>query len=349
MIVIVDCMGGDRAPLEVVKGAYAASLEYNANFILVGDKAEIHRIADAEGMDLRRFDIVDAPVTVEMTDPPLAVMKAKKGSSMNVALTMLAEGKGDALVSTGNTGALFTGATLIVRKIKGIKRPAIASILPMTPPVLLLDSGANISVTPADLEQFAIMGNIYMHKIYSLSAPRIGLLNNGTEETKGTELQLEAYKLLSESPSLNFVGNIEANMVPKDACDVLVTDGFTGNVLLKCIEGMGKMMLRTMKDIFYADVVAKISGLLIKKKIGDVKARFDPNEYGGAPILGIAKPVIKAHGSSNAKAVKSAIKQAIAYADSGVIYDIARETKLFTMTAAPKSEATAEKVENLRK
>lgn len=345
MIVIVDCMGGDRAPLEVVKGAYAASLEYNANFILVGDKAEIHRIAAAEGMDLRRFDIVDAPVTVEMTDPPLAVMKAKKDSSMNVALTMLAEGKGDALVSTGNTGALFTGATLIVRKIKGIKRPAIASILPMTPPVLLLDSGANISVTPADLEQFAIMGNIYMHKIYSLPAPRIGLLNNGTEETKGTELQLEAYKLLSESPSLNFVGNIEANMVPKDACDVLVTDGFTGNVLLKCIEGMGKMMLRTMKDIFYADVIAKISGLLIKKKIGDVKARFDPNEYGGAPILGIAKPVIKAHGSSNAKAVKSAIRQAIAYADSGVIYDIARETKLFTMTSAPKTEAAAEKVE----
>jgi glycerol-3-phosphate acyltransferase PlsX len=330
-------MGGDRAPLEVVKGAYAASLEYNANFILVGDKAEIHRIAAAEGMDLRRFDIVDAPVTVEMTDPPLAVMKAKKDSSMNVALTMLAEGRGDALVSTGNTGALFTGATLIVRKIKGIKRPAIASILPMTPPVLLLDSGANISVTPADLEQFAIMGNIYMHKIYSLPAPRIGLLNNGTEETKGTELQLEAYKLLSESPSLNFVGNIEANMVPKDACDVLVTDGFSGNILLKSIEGMGKMMLRTMKDIFYADMMAKISGLLIKKKIGDVKARFDPNEYGGAPILGISKPVIKAHGSSNAKAVKNAIRQAIAYAESGVIYNIARETKLFTPTTATKT------------
>ena len=295
MRVIVDCMGGDKAPLEVVKGAYAASLEYNANFILVGDRAEILRIADAEAMDLRRFDIVDAPLTIEMTDPPLAVMKAKKESSMNVALTMLAEGKGDALVSTGNTGALFTGATLIVRKIKGIKRAAIASILPMSPPVLLLDSGANISVTPAYLEQFAIMGSIYMHKIYGLSEPRIGLLNNGTEETKGTELQLEAYKLLSDSPTLNFVGNIEANMVPKDACDVLVTDGFTGNILLKSIEGMGKMMLRTMKDIFYSDTLAKISGLLIKKKINDVKAVFDPNEHGGAPILGISKPVIKAH------------------------------------------------------
>ena len=338
MIVIVDCMGGDKAPLEVVKGAYAASLEYNANFILVGDKAEILRIADDEGYDLRRFDIVDAPVTVEMTDPPLAVMKAKKDSSMNVALTMLAEGKGDALVSTGNTGALFTGATLIVRKIKGIKRPAIASILPMTPPVLLLDSGANISVTPAYLEQFAIMGSIYMHKIYGLSAPRIGLLNNGAEETKGTELQLEAYKLLSESPSLNFVGNIEANMVPKDACDVLVTDGFTGNILLKSIEGMGKLMLRTMKDIFFTDLKAKLSALLIKKKLNEVKAVFDPNEYGGAPILGIAKPVIKAHGSSNAKAVKNAIRQAIAYADSGVIYSIARETKLFAPSPAAKSE-----------
>lgn len=341
MRVIVDCMGGDKAPLEVVKGAYAASLEYNANFILVGDKAEILRIADTEGMDLRRFDIVDAPLTIEMTDPPLAVMKAKKESSMNVALTMLAEGKGDALVSTGNTGALFTGATLIVRKIKGIKRAAIASILPMSPPVLLLDSGANISVTPAYLEQFAIMGSIYMHKIYGLSEPRVGLLNNGAEETKGTELQLESYKLLSDSPSLNFVGNIEANMVPKDACDVLVTDGFTGNILLKSIEGMGKMMLRTMKDIFYADTLAKISGLLIKKKINEVKAVFDPNEHGGAPILGISKPVIKAHGSSNAKAVKNAIRQAIAYADSGVIYSIARETKLFMPETAPKKTEEA--------
>jgi len=342
MRVIVDCMGGDKAPLEVVKGAYAASLEYNANFILVGDRAEIMRIADAEGMDLRRFDIVDAPLTIEMTDPPLAVMKAKKESSMNVALTMLAEGKGDALVSTGNTGALFTGATLIVRKIKGIKRPAIASILPMSPPVLLLDSGANISVTPAYLEQFAIMGSIYMHKIYGLSEPRVGLLNNGAEETKGTELQLETYKILSESPSLNFVGNIEANMVPKDACDVLVTDGFTGNILLKSIEGMGKMMLRTMKDIFYSDTLAKISGLLIKKKINDIKAVFDPNEHGGAPILGISKPVIKAHGSSNAKAVKNAIRQAIAYADSGVIYSIARETKLFMPeVSSRKTEETA--------
>ncbi|MBR4061466.1 MAG: phosphate acyltransferase PlsX [Clostridia bacterium] len=342
MRVIVDCMGGDKAPLEVVKGAYAASLEYNANFILVGDRAEILRIADAEEMDLRRFDIVDAPLTIEMTDPPLAVMKAKKESSMNVALTMLAEGKGDALVSTGNTGALFTGATLIVRKIKGIKRAAIASILPMSPPVLLLDSGANISVTPAYLEQFAIMGSIYMHKIYGLSAPRVGLLNNGAEETKGTELQLESYKLLSDSPSLNFVGNIEANMVPKDACDVLVTDGFTGNILLKSIEGMGKMMLRTMKDIFYSDMLAKISGLLIKKKINEVKAVFDPNEHGGAPILGISKPVIKAHGSSNAKAVKNAIRQAIAYADSGVIYSIARETKLFMPeTSSKKTEEAA--------
>ena len=342
MRVIVDCMGGDKAPLEVVKGTYAASLEYNANFILVGDRAEIMRIADAEGMDLRRFDIVDAPLTIEMTDPPLAVMKAKKESSMNVALTMLAEGKGDALVSTGNTGALFTGATLIVRKIKGLKRAAIASILPMSPPVLLLDSGANISVTPAYLEQFAIMGSIYMHKIYGLSEPRVGLLNNGAEETKGTELQLETYKILSESPSLNFVGNIEANMVPKDACDVLVTDGFTGNILLKSIEGMGKMMLRTMKDIFYSDTLAKISGLLIKKKINDIKAVFDPNEHGGAPILGISKPVIKAHGSSNAKAVKNAVRQAIAYADSGVIYSIARETKLFMPeVSSRKTEETA--------
>lgn len=339
MRIIVDCMGGDNAPLEVVRGAYAASLEYNASFILVGDKAQIDAIAEAEKMDLRRFDIVDAPVTIEMNDDPLFVVRAKSDSSMSTALRLLADGKGDAVISTGNTGALFTGATLIVRKIKGIKRAAIATVLPMTPPVLLLDSGANVVVTEDYLEQFAVMGSIYMNKVYGLSAPRVGLLNNGAEECKGTELQLKAYARMKDSPSINFVGNVEANKVPKDACDVLVTDGFTGNVLLKSIEGMGKLMLTTMKELFYADKRTKISALFAKHKVADIKKRFDSTEHGGAPLLGISKPVIKAHGSSNAKAVKNAIRQAISYADSGVIVSIAKEIKLFTELKKPVESA----------
>jgi glycerol-3-phosphate acyltransferase PlsX len=325
-------MGGDKAPLEVVKGAYLASLEYNASFILVGDKAAIERIAEMEQMDLRRFDIVNTSSVITMNDDPISVIRAKSDSSMSVALKLLSEGKGDAVVSTGNTGALFTGATLIVRKVKGIRRAAIASILPMSPPVLLLDSGANVTVTDEYLEQFAIMGSIYMQRVYGLSAPRVGLLNNGVEECKGTELQHKAYARLSESPSINFVGNVEANKIPKNACDVLVTDGFTGNILLKSIEGMGKMMLTTMKELFYADTRTKISAIFAKHKVADIKKRFDPTEHGGAPILGISKPVIKAHGSSNANAVKNAVRQAINYAATGVIVSIARETKLFTAT-----------------
>ncbi len=325
-------MGGDKAPLEVVKGAYLASLEYNASFILVGDKAAIEKIAAEEQIDLRRFDIVHANSVIEMEDDPISVVRAKNDSSMSVALRLLSEGKGDAVVSTGNTGALFTGATLIVRKIKGIRRAAIASILPMNPPVLLLDSGANVTVTDEYLEQFAIMGSIYMQRVYGLNAPRVGLLNNGSEECKGTELQLKTYARLSESPSINFVGNVEANKIPKNACDVLVTDGFTGNILLKSIEGMGKMMLTTMKELFYADTRTKISAVFARHKVADIKKRFDPTEHGGAPILGISKPVIKAHGSSNANAVKNAVRQAINYAETSVIVSIARETKLFTAT-----------------
>ena len=332
-------MSGDNAPLEILRGAIMAKREQPENeIVLVGDEALLKKVADGNNLSLSEFEIIPSKYTVSMEDPPLSVIHEKKDSSMGIGLKMLSQNEGDAFVSAGNTGALLAGAMLIVRRLKGVGRPAIGAILPLANPVLLLDSGANIQVTPAYLEQFAIMGSIYMHKIHGLSAPRIGLLNNGAEETKGTELQLEAYKLLADSPVLNFVGNVEANMVPKDACDVLVTDGFTGNILLKSIEGMGKLMLRTMKDIFYSDTLAKISGLLIKRKINDVKAVFDPNEHGGAPILGISKPVIKAHGSSNAKAVKNAIRQAIAYADSGVIYSIARETKLFAPSPAPKKE-----------
>lgn len=330
MRIIVDCMGGDRAPLEPVKGAYAASLEYNASFILVGDRAAIEKIGESEGLNLSRFDIIDAPETVEMTDDPLTVIRQKKDSSMNKALSMLAAGEGDAVVSTGNTGALYTGATLIVRKIKGIKRPAIGTMLPMDPPVLLLDSGANTVCNEEYLEQFAVMGSIYMSKLYGIKNPRVGLLNNGSEECKGTELQLKTFALLKNLPGINFVGNVEADKIPRNACDVLVTDGFTGNILLKSIEGIGKYALSVMKKMFMSDIFTKLSAVLVRNKLSGIKKKFDPSELGGAPILGISKPVIKAHGASDAKAVKNAIGQAISYASSGAIVSIAKEIKVFT-------------------
>ena len=322
MRIIVDVMGGDNAPLETVKGVCQAASEFNAKYTLVGNKNEIEQIAEENGLDISKFELVHTETVITMEDDPLSVMRAKNDSSMSIGLRMLAEGKGDAFVSTGNTGALFTGATLIVRKIKGINRAALASVLPMNPPLMLLDCGANISVTDECLEQFAVMGSAYMKKMYELEAPRVGLLNNGAEAHKGTQLQLDAYKRLSAREDINFVGNVESNLIPFDACDVLVTDGFTGNVLLKSTEGMGKLMMNTMKGM-YSSKIAQVSALVIKKKIDMIKKDFDATEHGGAPLLGISKPVIKAHGSSNAKAFKNAIRQAINYYNSGIIYDIA--------------------------
>lgn len=320
--IIVDMMGGDQAPAETVKGVCLAAQELSANYILVGDRAQLEAAAKDAGLTLDGFEIVDTPTVITMEDEPASVMREKADSSMSLGLRLLAEGRGDAFVSTGNTGALYTGANLIVRKIKGIRRPAIGAMLPMQPPVLLLDSGANIDVTPENLEQFAVMGATYMREMMGVENPRVGLLNNGSEEHKGTELYREAHRLLSANPDLNFVGNVEGNRVMFDACDVLVTDGFTGNILLKTMEGMGKLMLKTMKGLFYENLKTKLAAALVMKGIRSVKGNFDSTEFGGAPILGIAKPVIKAHGSSNAKAFKNAIRQAIACAETDLTADM---------------------------
>ena len=316
--IIVDMMGGDNAPLETIKGVLMAKEELSAEYILVGDRDELLRVAGENKLSLDGFEIVHTPTVITMEDDAVSVVKAKKDSSMSVGLRLLAEGKGDAFVSTGNTGALFTGANLIVRKIKGTRRPAIAAMLPMNPPVLLLDSGANISVSAEYYEQFAVMGSIYMKKVMGVESPRVGILNNGAEDHKGTEVEVEAYKLLSENPDINFVGNIEGNRITRNACDVLVTDGFTGNIFLKTMEGMGAFMIKTLKDLFTASIGTKIAYLLVKPKLGGIKKGLDSAEYGGAPILGIAKPVIKAHGSSKAKAFKNAIRQALACSETDV-------------------------------
>ena len=342
MRIIADVMGSDKGARELVKGACQAIREYkDIELVLVGDATEIKEVIVEFGGNTDRIEIVATTDVIEMCDDPLSVNRSKSASSMSTGLRMLAAGEGDAFVSAGNTGALFTGATLIVRKIKGINRPAIAAVLPMTPPVLLLDSGANINVTAEYLVQFAVMGSEYMKKMYGIESPRVGLLNNGEEETKGTELRLEAYAALRECEKINFVGNIEGNRVSQNACDVLVTDGFTGNILLKGIEGMGKLMGSLLKDLFTAGLSTKIAYLLVRKQLGGVKKKFDSSEHGGAPIIGVSKPVIKAHGSSNAKAFKNAIRQAAEYARSGMIEEMsARSAELF-----PKKKAVAEKTE----
>ena len=298
MKILIDAMSGDNAPLEILKGAEAAAKEFKEHTItLVGDENIISDIAVKNEIDLDGIEIIHAASVITMEDSPLSVVRDKRDSSMSVGFKTLAKGEVDAFVSAGNTGALITGATIIVKRILGINRAAIASILPLSTPVLLMDSGANLTVTSDNICQFAFMGAKYMEKIYGIDRPKIGQLNNGTEYNKGTTLQTESYQLLSDS-GLNFVGNVEAKEVPFGACDVLVTDGFTGNIFLKCIEGMGKFLMGTLKDVLTTNLVTKVSTLTMKDKIKDMKHRFDASEHGGAPILGICKPVIKAHGSS---------------------------------------------------
>ncbi len=342
MKIIVDVMGGDHAPQETVKGLIMAAKEYDASFVAVGNREDIERIAKEEQYDMHNIEIVHTEVVMTMEDDPLSVTRAKKESSMSVGLRLLADGQGDAMVSTGNTGALFTGGTLIVRKLKGIQRAGIGTVMPLQTPVLLLDTGANTVVSEENLEQFAVLGSAYMKMMFGMEKPRVGLLNNGAEEHKGTPLQQAAYQLLSKNKEINFVGNIEGSVLPFDRCDVIVTDGFTGNILLKSVEGVGKLMLKKLKGVFYSTALTKIAALMIKKPIYSLKKDLDPSEHGGAPILGLSKPVIKAHGSSDAKAFKNAIRQAISFASSGAIEELAMAAESYA--AKKKAERAASKV-----
>ena len=324
MKIIIDCMGGDNAPLEMLKGVVDAKAELGGEYLLVGHKEILETVARENGLDISGFEILHAETVITMEDDAMA-FREKKDSSMTMALKALANGEGDAMVSCGNTGTLFAGATLTVRRIKGVHRAALAATLPFNPPVLLLDCGANVTVQPEFLPQFAAMGSAYMKALYSLDNPRVGLLNNGAEEHKGTPLHTEAHQLLKACPDINFVGNVEGNQVPFSPCDILVTDGFTGNVLLKTMEGMGKMFSSRMKGIFYKSLLTKLGALTVKKSFMQFKKDFDVKEHGGSPILGIRKPLIKAHGSSDARAFKSAIRQAMRFAESGAIESLERQ------------------------
>ena len=328
MRIIVDIMSGDKAPVEQLKGAYRASKQSFArgvDIVLVGDENVINKIAEEEKIDLSGFEIRHASDVLTMCDEPMSVMREKKESSLAIGLRMLAAGEGDAFVSSGNTGALFCGSSLIVKRVKGIQRAAIGAVLPLSSPMMLMDSGASVKVNDEYLHQFAIMGSAYMSAIYGIESPSVAILNNGSEESKGGELQIAAYARLKNDQSINFVGNVEGNKLPFDACDVAVCDGFVGNIVLKSIEGMGKLFSRELKSMFKKNPLRVLSYLLVKRGLDDFKKKFDAKEHGGAPILGISKVVIKAHGSSDAKAFSNAIRQAISCVNSGVVDIISKD------------------------
>ena len=323
----IDVMSGDKAPLEIIKGAFAALQMFPMiNVTLIGNEKIIKTICSSllYKLDDNRIQIVHTESVITMDDKPLCVVREKSDSSMAVGLRLLSEGITDAFVSAGNTGALHAGSTLIVRRIKGIARSAIATILPFDEPLMLIDSGANTEVTKENLGQFAIMGSIYTEKIFGLQRPRVGLANNGTEPGKGTRSLVEAYQYLSELPHINFIGNVEGSQIPFSVCDVLVCDGLIGNIILKHTESMAKFFLLKLRELFMRNAVTKLSAAVMKPAFSGFKKTFNASEYGGAPMLGISKPVIKAHGSSDAEAVKNAVRQAIEYINTGIIVDIVK-------------------------
>lgn len=319
MKIAVDAFGGDNAPLSVIRGAHDAAREYGVNIILTGDKDIIEKCAADNKIDLAGIEIRHTDSVFDMHDKPTDILKSKRGTSLGLAMDLVANGEADAFVSAGSTGAIMAGATFIVKRIKGIKRPAIGTVIPtMTDrKLLLMDAGANAECRPEMLRHFGIMASLYLENVEGIKDPEIGLLNIGTEDTKGGPLQIEAYKLLKESP-VNFVGNIEARELPAGVCDAVISDGFTGNVVLKLYEGVASNMMKLIKRTLMSTFRSKIAALLAKKSLYSLKDKMNYDDIGGAPLLGVKKPVIKAHGSSNANAIKNAIKQAKRCAENDV-------------------------------
>ena len=311
MKIIIDAMGGDNAPREILQGASEAVREYGVDIIAVGNSEKIAACVKEHAIDMTHIRVVNASEEISMHDEPTAAIRNKKDSSMVVALRMLAAGEGDCVVSAGSTGALLTGATLIVKRLKGVKRPAIATLVPaIEKPYLLLDSGANAECRPEMLEAFAVMGSIYAEKVLGRAKPQVALANIGAEETKGTPTYIETHALLRKNRDIHFVGNIEPKDIPFGKVDVVVCDGFTGNVILKLTEGLAKALMGEIKGVFTKNLLTKLSFLCVKGGLRTFKKKLDADETGGAPFLGVTKPVIKAHGSSSAKAFKNAIRQA---------------------------------------
>lgn len=319
MKIIIDGLGGDNAPIEIVKGAIDAVKEYDINVIIVGKEDIIRNELKKHDFPKEKVEVLHADDIISNEEDPALAIRRKKQSSMVIGLKSLAEGLGDGFISAGNTGALLAGGLFIVKRIKGIERAAITTVYPTSKGVsLLIDGGANVDSRPEYLQQFGVMGSIYMEKVMGIKDPRVGLVNIGTEVGKGNQLVKETYPLLKNS-NINFIGNIEARDLPEGVADVMVCDGFVGNIILKLTEGVAMSLLGQIKDAFMTNTKSKIGALLVKPSLKSLKEQLDYREYGGAPLLGTKKPVIKAHGSSDAYAIKNAIGQSINFIKEDVI------------------------------
>lgn len=333
MRIIVDAMGGDHAPLCNVRGALAAVKELGVEVILVGRGEEILKTLQAEGVtDLPKgLEIAHASEVVEMCDNPATAFKEKKDSSLTVGLNMLKNGGGDAFVSAGSTGALLSAATLLVKRVRGIRRAALAPVVPTGGGgAVLIDCGATAECTPEYLLQFAFMGSYYAERVLKRPEPRVGLLNIGAEESKGTDLQREAYALLKQADAqgrIHFVGNVEAREAVYGEVDVIVADGYSGNIFLKTMEGTGGFLARQLKAMFRKNALTRLAAVLVSGGLREFKKLMSADEVGGTAMLGISRPVIKAHGSSDDYAIKNAIRQAASVAASGIIEDIAENVE----------------------
>ncbi len=344
MKIIVDAMGGDNAPQAPVLGAIQANREYGVDIILVGrGEAILKVLADNGVSDLPAgVEIAHASEVVEMCDNPATAFREKKDSSLTVGLNLLKNGDGDAFVSAGSTGALLAGATLVVKRIKGIRRAALAPVVPTGGGgAVLIDCGANAECPPEYLLQFAYMGSYYAEHVLGRPEPKVGLLNIGAEPSKGTGLQTAVYPLLQQAARdgrINFVGNVEAREAVEGAVDVIVSDGYSGNIFLKTMEGTGLFLARELKKMFQKSALTKLAALLVAGGLREFKAIMSADEVGGTALLGISKPVIKAHGSSDAYAIQNAIRQARQYISAGIIENIAENVDQMRLDAPGKEE-----------
>ncbi len=322
MKIIIDAMGGDHAPEQIVVGALQSAKEFGVQLVLVGKGEEILACMRKNGWETLPdgVEIAHADDIVDMHDDPAQVIHQHKNSSMVLGLKMLADGQGDAFISAGNTGALLTAATLLVKRIKGIRRAALAPVIPLGNQSILIDAGANVACTPEFLMQFGCMGSLYAKYALKKKNPRVALLNNGTEETKGDDLRKEAYVLLQQAADhgmINFIGNIEAREAVGGDVDVIVADGYSGNVFLKSVEGTAKYMSSELSGIFRRNLISKIGALCCMKGINALRSKMDYRNIGGSMIVGISKPVIKAHGSCDIVGMRGSIRQAINAVECG--------------------------------
>lgn len=325
MRIIIDAMGGDNAPEEVVKGAVMSLDEFDINITLVGDKTAIENIISRESFDKSRIEVVHSTEVITYNESPTMAIRRKKDSSMVVGLKMIKDGYGDAFISAGSTGAVLAGGLFIIGRIEGIDRPGLAPIMPgKNGPFMIIDVGANAECKVNNILQFAKMGEIYSRKILKKQKPRIALANIGAEEEKGTEFVKECFRQLKEN-NPNFIGNIEGREILDGDADIIVCDGFVGNIILKTFEGAVSTIFGILKEEIMGSLRTKIGGMLLKPVFSKFKKKFDYTEYGGAILLGLKYPVIKAHGSSNARALKNAIKQAVSSIEENVVETIRQE------------------------